>query len=77
MSSITFHDIYALSKLGRTEFETFLERKINYRGWGVIVGGDRGGSYLFSERIIKVLMECSINNSRGGILSFSRIICAS
>ena len=77
MNSITFSKISVFGNLGRTDSETFLGGQINDRGCGVIVGGDRYGRDLLSKRIIKVLMEFSINNSRGKILSYSHSICTS
>ena len=72
-----FSEMPVFSKLGRTNSEMFLGRKINDRGCVVIVGGERGGRGLLRERITEVLMECSINNSRGEILSFSHSIYSS
>ena len=65
MSYTTFSEISVFSKLGRTDSENFLGRLVNDRGCGVLIGSNRGGRYLLSERIINVLMECSIKNSRG------------
>ena len=72
-----FSEMSVFSKLGRTDSETFLGRKINYRGCGVIFGGKRDIRYLLSEHITEVLVECSITNRGGEILSFSHNNCSS
>ena len=52
MSSITFSEMSVFSKLGRTDSERFNGRKISDRGYGVLIGGERGGGDLLSECII-------------------------
>ena len=74
ISYIEFSEMSVFSKLVRTDSEMILERLLNDSGCGVIVGGERCGRDILSKNTIKILMECSIKNSGGKILSYSHSI---